>query len=368
MKMMRATDWQSFRDGMRGYIAPAGNLIYGDVHGDIAYQAMVKVPIRYESEWGARKGWTGDEEWEAIPFKHMPSIVNPKTECIFTANNMPTGTWHPYRLGTGLGGGPRYWRLHELFLDQPDRKFSSEDFIELIHHDSVVVTIRDFAAVAIALADEEGAPNDDAARIIQVLKEWDGHVLTDRPAYALCCKIQNVMNKDKTLKAPVVISNNKVGKNHMWNLIMPEFNKTGKVPDDPILREWIRGVLIKTAEAMRKGVKPAPSEGVIHKMKYQDNSDGFGSLAPEYDLDSPPLKAKYLNLLCSQGGATYVQIVDLADLDRSLSLMPPGISEDPRNPHFKDQMGYWVDMRLHSAPLSREAIEALKESSKVIEY
>jgi acyl-homoserine lactone acylase PvdQ len=66
----------------------------------------------------------------------------------------------------------------------------------------------------------------------------------------------------------------------------------------------------------------------------------------------------------SQVGEMYVQVVDLADVDRSLSLLPPGISEVPESAHFKDQVGLWVDGGLHPAPLGREAVLKLKKSSK----
>ena len=108
-------------------------------------------------------------------------------------------------------------------------------------------------------------------------------------------------------------------------------------------------------------------------MAYQDVAEGygaerFGSLAPEYDLDSPPLCCPLTQTIWAQEGGSYSQVVDLGDLDRSLSMLPPGISENPASPHFKDQMDLWARGEFHPAPLSRPGVEAIKRSSKRLSY
>ena len=109
--------------------------------------------------------------------------------------------------------------------------------------------------------------------------------------------------------------------------------------------------------------------GIVRRLPYQDVPEGygaerFGSLAREYDLDSPPLRSPLTQTIWAQEGNSYSQIVDLADLDRSLSMLPPGISEDPASPHFKDQMDLWAEGEYHPAPLSRKGVEAIRESAR----
>ena len=107
--------------------------------------------------------------------------------------------------------------------------------------------------------------------------------------------------------------------------------------------------------------------GMIQLMPYQDNST-LGSVAPEYDMKSPPLLSASSHTIWSQQGETYVQIVDHANIDRSLAFMPPGISENPDSPHYADQMTYWKNGTLRSAPLSRSAVERIKESTTQLQY
>ena len=102
-------------------------------------------------------------------------------------------------------------------------------------------------------------------------------------------------------------------------------------------------------------------------MPYQNNLDGLGSLHPPYDVKVPGLDCVTVETIWSQKGNSYVQIVDLANVDDSMSLLPPGVSEDPASPHFKDQLDLWVDGQLHPAPLMRQAVEKYRESSLTLD-
>ncbi|MEO2033682.1 MAG: penicillin acylase family protein, partial [Planctomycetaceae bacterium] len=77
LKMMRAKDWDSFRDGMRDYVAPGAHIVYGDVDGNIGYQSLAQIPTRDFKITLPRNGSSGKDEWEMLPFEFMPSILNP---------------------------------------------------------------------------------------------------------------------------------------------------------------------------------------------------------------------------------------------------------------------------------------------------
>ena len=154
----------------------------------------------------------------------------------------------------------------------------------------------------------------------------------------------------------------------MFRELMPTFRETGEAPKDPQLRAWLKEYLIK-------GIALAPSfdadvknGGHIHTMPYQDSFMGLGSFAPEHDLQSPPLKVAAIQTIWSPVGQNYAQIVDFSDLDRSQSLNPPGISENPSSPHFKDQLGIWSRGELHPAPLSRAEVKKYQESTSRLVY
>jgi penicillin amidase len=51
-------------------------------------------------------------------------------------------------------------------------------------------------------------------------------------------------------------------------------------------------------------------------------------------------------------------IYDLADLDRSVGVIPTGQSGSPASPHWNDQSAAWAAGELRPLPFSRVAVEA----------
>jgi penicillin amidase len=57
-------------------------------------------------------------------------------------------------------------------------------------------------------------------------------------------------------------------------------------------------------------------------------------------------------------GASYRQILDVSDWDKSVMTTVPGESGDPRSPHYKDLLDDWSEGRYHPMVYSRKAVEA----------
>jgi penicillin amidase len=56
-------------------------------------------------------------------------------------------------------------------------------------------------------------------------------------------------------------------------------------------------------------------------------------------------------------GASYRQILDVADWDRSVMTNVPGESGDPESPHYDDLLQDWAAGRYHPMPFSRKTVE-----------
>ncbi len=366
--MMRARDWDSVRGAMSGYCGPGGHFVYGDVHGDIGYQGAVKIPARRYRRTLPRQGWTGEDEWEILPFEFMPSMKNPKANYIGTANCLPFGAWHPFVTCDGVGGGPRSWRVKELF--EGDRVFSVEDFVNEIHRDSVSVGVRDFAALALAIVDEDGCESETVSKAAEELRRWDGKMLTDSPGFGLANSILELILKslagadwhaDRAMRYAT-------GWGEFLSMLRGhkrELDSNGSTPKEAKLRAWFVETLKQACEWPESSDPPWDAAGMVHEMPYQNNG-WFGSLAPELDQASPPLRSPITQTLWSQRGESYDQIVDLSDVDRSLAFTPPGNSERPESAHFLDQAEFWKSGTLHPAPISREGVEKIRESLVVL--
>jgi penicillin amidase len=51
-------------------------------------------------------------------------------------------------------------------------------------------------------------------------------------------------------------------------------------------------------------------------------------------------------------------VYDLADLDRSVGVMPAGVSGNPASPHWNDQTERWLGGEPHPLPFSAAAVDA----------
>ncbi len=372
LKMMRARDWKSFRDGMRDYVAPGAHIVYGDVHGDIGYQSLARIPTRDFRITLPRKGWTGEEEWEMLPFEYMPSLLNPEANYTSTANGLNVGAWHPFATTNGYGGGPRSMRLRELFAG--DRVFSINDIITDVHRDTVTPALRDFVTLVLAVIKEDSEKIELDKAILEAaqrLKAWDGRSRTDSPNFAMAnavlTVIQSAMTKSWHMDRTLQYGGGWSGLSAMFRELMAHHRKTGKGPEKTDQREWLLDTLEKATKLDIVDNPGWDPSGIIHSMPYQNNNT-LGSLAPEHDLDSPPMLSGSTHTIWSQRGETYVQIVDHSNVDRSLAFLPSGISEDPSSPHYEDQTIYWQEGTLRAAPLSRYAVESLKESVTKLKY
>ncbi len=59
--------------------------------------------------------------------------------------------------------------------------------------------------------------------------------------------------------------------------------------------------------------------------------------------------------------------VDLADLERSLSVLPMGQSGHPASPHYDDMLPLWLHGAYHPFLMDRDRIERESEAHLVIE-
>ncbi len=119
MNIDAASNWTEFRDALRLYGAPAQNFVYADVNGNIGYQLPGYVPVRTDpADQGLRPvpGWDGNHEWASyVPFDSLPSVYNPPSGRLVTANNAIDGG--AVFLGAEYDRGDRAARITEL-LDQ----------------------------------------------------------------------------------------------------------------------------------------------------------------------------------------------------------------------------------------------------------
>jgi penicillin G amidase len=88
-RMTQADTVASLYEATRGWGLIDHNLVAGDIAGSIGQRVRALVPRRPRTNgWLPVPGWTGAHEWDGwVPYEAMPSVIDPASGVIVTANN-----------------------------------------------------------------------------------------------------------------------------------------------------------------------------------------------------------------------------------------------------------------------------------------
>ncbi|MGI8613640.1 MAG: penicillin acylase family protein [Nocardioidaceae bacterium] len=112
-----AGTWNEFRSAAALMDVPSQNLVYADVAGHIGYQAPGRIPIRPAGDDGRWPvpGWQPGHDWKGyIPFDALPSVLDPPSGYVVTANQAVIGPSYPYLLTSDSAYGYRSQRIIDL--------------------------------------------------------------------------------------------------------------------------------------------------------------------------------------------------------------------------------------------------------------
>ncbi len=174
-----AQNWEEFRKAFSQLDAPGQNVIYADVDGNIGYQTTGHVPIRAGNGSLPVSGADDAHEWTGyIPFDKLPSIYNPPSGVIATANGRITPDGSPNSISTEWEAPWRTERIYHIL--ESGRKFAATDMLALendIHSENDL-----FAAERFVYAvDHASKPSPRANHAAELMRNWDGRMLGSLP-------------------------------------------------------------------------------------------------------------------------------------------------------------------------------------------
>ncbi len=126
-----ATDWASFRAAFAQFNGPSQNVVYADVDGHIGYQATGKIPIRTSGDGSVPvSGSDNAHEWTGyVPFERLPSVFDPPSGVIATANARITPDKYPFALSNEWGSAYRTERIYRVLHAKP--QLTAQDMLAL---------------------------------------------------------------------------------------------------------------------------------------------------------------------------------------------------------------------------------------------
>jgi len=170
-----AGNWREFRQALAEWDAPGQNIVYADVDGNIGYQATGRVPVRASGDGSLPvDGSSDDHEWTGyIPFEKLPSVLNPPSGMIATANGRIAPDGYPYSISVEWEAPWRTDRIYQVLGS--GRKFSSSDMLTL--QMDVYSELDRFVADKIVYAvDHAGQASPGARKAADLLRDWSGQM------------------------------------------------------------------------------------------------------------------------------------------------------------------------------------------------
>lgn len=377
LSLARAKNWQEFQDAAARYKVPSENLAYADRRGNIGWIASGLAPIR--------QGWegifpvpgdTGEYEWKGfLNPKDHPSEYNPPDHYIATANNNILPEHYPHELAYYWASPERYQRIVEMLHSK--KKFDVDDF-ELMQQDTVSLVARDFLSL---LRVWQPPPGSRDSFIRGQLLDWDCNISMHSKAaliYEIWHARLNSKLTAKILPAPR-IHPREVMERLKTNPELAELLSSSldealsliarRLGDDQ--SHWTWGNLHKAIfrHPLTLFETPTEAEGTLSQFGLDSAAARRQRLLDS--LDIPPVaRPGDANTVNATGGgpnfteaygATYRQIIDVQNWDRSVMTNAPGESGTPGSKHYDDLVIPWAKGEYHPMPFSRKAVEAATE-------
>lgn len=166
--MNLATSYDEFAAAVAKWDIAAQNVIYADVEGNIAYHSTGDIPVRASGDglypvagWDSAHDWTG-----LIPTAEMPSLLNPASGFIASANQPVNRPGTSPLIGIDGAYGYRAGRIHDMIADGQTHTVES---MQTMQFDS-----RDVAAEIVTpyLVDLDVSAQPELAELQTQLEGW----------------------------------------------------------------------------------------------------------------------------------------------------------------------------------------------------
>ncbi len=336
LAIAQAADVDEFRAAALQVACPGQNFVYADVDGTIAYQCTGHHPVRMTGD-GTRPvpGWDGAHEWIGwIPDDELPFERDPERGWIATANHDIQPPHYPYLITRDFHAPSRRDRIAEL-LDATDEH-------DVAGQTAIQLDVVSLPARALLPALERVRPGDDRQRAaLEELADWDGSLGADsRPAALFQAWVTAIMRRlfEERL-GPEVFAAYLDAREAFVCRVLPDLLEHGT---DRLDTDALRAALDDALdEADGRTWGELHTLAIAHPLARIPGLDAtFTAAAFPFGGDDQTVAQGGFDPLLGYRPAVIPSVravYDLGDLERSVSVVPAGISGNPASPHWADQ-------------------------------
>ncbi|MGC2186728.1 MAG: penicillin acylase family protein [Terriglobales bacterium] len=379
-----AQDWKQFRSAFSVFDAPGQNVVYADVEGNIGYQATGKIPIRAPGDGSLpENGSDNGHEWTGyIPFDKLPSVYNPPSGIIATANGRITPDGYPYSISTGWEAPWRTARIYRVL--ESGKKFSAADMLAL-QTDIYSEADRYFAERFVYSVDHARNASARTKQAAELLRGWDGRMSADSAAptiaYEARAELARLLLEPKLGAAPAdpkQAAATLSWKTYSWG--MQSVWLENVVHHQP--PRWLPQAYTTYDELLTAAVEAAVSDPEAPRELASWKWGEFRPVEIQHPiLGRVPLLQRWAGpgtLPQSGSGYTVKAVsrshgpserltVDLSDLDQSTLNLVTGEAGNFLSPYYMDQWKAWYEGYTFKLPYSEKAVAGTRQHELVME-
>lgn len=366
----RARNWREFRRALERWKVPGLNFVYADVEGNIGWQVAGLTPVR--------RGWPGllpvpgaegHYEWQGFrSLAELPQSFNPSQHYLATANHNILPRDYRRELGYEWAAPYRFSRIAEVLGSSASSKFDIAAF-QRLQHDEMSLPARELTQ----LLKTKTAPAVELRPYVEMVTNWDCVLAKDSAPAALfevwVTKLRPAIFRPHlpTNLWPLVAGNISLVKTievlkhpgSRW------FGPNAEAKRDSLLLQTFGDAVAETKTKL--GANAANWRwGSLHVVSFKhplSTSDKRRAVldppSVERGGDGFTVNATGGTGLTQTAGASFREIFDLADWDRSVATTAPGQSGQPQSPHYADHLPLWGEGRYFPLLFSRSSIESV---------
>ena len=381
---------QEFKGGVMRIQSPGLNVAYGDASGNIALWASSKLIKRADGKYGKLflNGADGSGEYQGFyGFDYNPSIQNPKDGYLSSANQ-----YHDTLEGVSY---PGYYAPDSRFERISERleimSAVTVDSMRSLNTDVVSKTESEISQLLAEILNESGQRFDEVqSQALEMLANWDGnHRLRDQEPTLYYRLLGNII--EKTFKDEMGEKNyEQFLTTHLMKRSYPKVIQSSSSP-------WYDNVTTKNkkenrtsivvdsfmeaVDDLRDNFGDQISEWRWENIHFVEHPHPLGSvemLKPWFNIG--PFPAPGGNETVNNAGFTFSSegdyvahygpamriVIDFADVENAVSVLPTGNSGNVMSPHYKDQAEMYVNGGARKMMMNEAEIRELPNKLTIV--
>ena len=380
LRLNTMENWRDFSEAVSRFTVPGQNIIYADTKGNIGWRPAVRIPKRKGGETLVPlPGETSEYDWKGfVKSSALPSLFNPPTGIIATANHRTIPDNSPYYVSSLWHEKSRHDRISEL-LD--GRSNLTVDDMTAIQQDVVSPFAQNIAPYFIkAFENETVEEGSNLHYAINVLGEWAGGFEPESVGGLIFSTVMLELLEAVYVDEMALLGDDfflawigPVGARGNWAISLRNLRgilERGssswvddvRTPDrvenlDEIIRRAFRSAVVE----LETRLGPSPGNwwwGRLHTLTHVHTIGGAMPLLDRlFGFNVGPFESGGSSTTINNGeytlsapfqrvvGPSFRRVVDLSDMNSTQFVLPTGQSGLPRSPHYANQAPLYMSGR-----------------------